>query len=168
MKVFVAGATGAIGKPLVAALVAAKHDVVGMTSTDAGRRALVERGAEPFVVDAFDTHAVSAAMLRIRPGAVIEELTSLPKRYTPEEMRAAAPRDRRLRLEAGANVHNGARAAGAEIYVVQSTGFFTPTAQASQRKKIRLRTKLLRRWPRAWIHTRKSRHEYWAARMCPA
>jgi 2-alkyl-3-oxoalkanoate reductase len=124
VKVFVAGATGAIGRPLVAALVAAKHDVVGMTSTDAGCRALVERGAEPFVVDAFDAHAVSAAMLKIRPDAVIEELTSLPKRYTPEEMRAAAPRDRRLRLEAGANVHNAARAAGAARYVVQSTGFF--------------------------------------------
>jgi nucleoside-diphosphate-sugar epimerase len=124
MKVFVASATGAIGKALVAALVAAKHDVVGTTSTEAGRRALVERGAEPLVVDAFDMHAVSAAMLKIRPDAVIEELTSLPKRYTPEEMRAAAPRDRRLRLEAGANVHSAARAAGAERYVVQSTGFF--------------------------------------------
>ena len=124
MKVVVAGATGAIGKPLVAALVAAKHDVVGMTSTNAGRRALVERGAEPFVVDAFDMHAVSAAMLKIRPDSVIEELTSLPKRYTPEEMRAAAPRDRRLRLEGGANVHNAARSAGTKRYVVQSTGFF--------------------------------------------
>jgi nucleoside-diphosphate-sugar epimerase len=124
MKVFVAGATGAIGRPLVAALVAARHNVVGMTSSDAGRRALVERGAEACVVDAFDADAVTAAMLKIRPDAVIEELTSLPKRYTPEDMRAAAPHDRRLRLEAGANVHNAARAAGAKRYIVQSTGFF--------------------------------------------
>jgi nucleoside-diphosphate-sugar epimerase len=55
---------------------------------------------------------------------VIEELTSLPKDYTPEAMKAAADRDRRLRLEGGGNVHEAARAAGSKRYIVQSTGFF--------------------------------------------
>jgi nucleoside-diphosphate-sugar epimerase len=63
-------------------------------------------------------------MERVRPDTVIEELTSLPKHYTPDEMRAAAERDRRVRLEGGSNVYNAARAAGVHRYIVQSTGFF--------------------------------------------
>jgi nucleoside-diphosphate-sugar epimerase len=124
MKVFIAGATGAIGRPLVSALVAARHEVIGMTSTEAGLRVLQERGAEGIVADALDQEAVRAAVQKIRPQAVIEELTSLPKRYTPEEMRAAASRDRTLRLEGGRNVYEAARTTGVQRYLVQSTGFF--------------------------------------------
>ncbi|MGH9445327.1 MAG: NAD-dependent epimerase/dehydratase family protein [Terriglobia bacterium] len=124
MKVFVAGATGAIGRPLVSALIAGRHEVIGMTTAEAGVQILRDRGADGVVVNAFDAEAVNAAITNIRPEAVIEELTSLPKRYTPEEMRAAASRDRRLRLDGGRNVQNAARAAGAKRYIVQSTGFF--------------------------------------------
>ena len=124
MKVFVAGASGAIGRPLVAALVAAKHEVIGMTSRDAGVKVLREKGAEGVVVNVLDAEAVRAEMARIRPDAIIDELTSLPKRYTPEEMRAAAPRDRRTRLEGGGNLIRAAIEAGVKRYIVQSTGFF--------------------------------------------
>ena len=124
MKVFVAGATGAIGRPLVSALVAARHAVVGMTSSERGLKVLQTYGADGVVVDAFDAEAVNAAIGRVRPDAVIEELTSLPKDYTPQAMRAAAERDRKLRLEGGQNVHQAARIAGAKRYLVQSTGFF--------------------------------------------
>jgi len=124
MKVFVAGATGAIGRPLVAALVAAGHEVVGMTSSEHGLRTLRRLGADGVAVNALDAAAVSAVLENLRPRVVIEELTSLPKDYTPEAMRAAADRDRRLRLEGGRNVHNAARASGARRYIVQSTGFF--------------------------------------------
>ncbi|HOL71762.1 MAG TPA: NAD(P)-dependent oxidoreductase [Bryobacteraceae bacterium] len=124
MKVFVAGATGAIGRPLVSALVAARHEVVGMTSSEHGLKALQERGAEGVVVDVFDAGAVEAAIRRVRPDAVIDELTSLPRDYTPEAMRAAAERDRKVRIEGGQNVHRAARKAGAKRYVVQSSGFF--------------------------------------------
>ena len=124
MKVFVAGATGAIGRPLVSALLQAGHEVVGMTSSEHGLQTLRRNGADGVVVNALDSDAVNAALGKVRPRAVIEELTSLPKDYTPEAMRAAAERDRKLRLEGGRNVHNAARAAGAERYIVQSTGFF--------------------------------------------
>jgi len=124
MKVFVAGATGAIGLPLVSALAAARHEVVGMTSSEHGLRSLHQAGVEGVVLDAFDSEAVNEAIGRVRPDAVVDELTSLPKDYTPEAMRAAADRDRRLRLEGGRNVHYAARAAGAKRYIVQSTGFF--------------------------------------------
>jgi 2-alkyl-3-oxoalkanoate reductase len=124
MKVFVAGATGAIGRPLISALIAAGHDVVGMTSSAHGLKTLEECGAQGVLVNALDAQAVTSAMQRLRPEIVIEELTSLPKHYTREEMRAAADRDRRLRLEGGQNVQNAAKAAGARRYLVQSTGFF--------------------------------------------
>jgi 2-alkyl-3-oxoalkanoate reductase len=124
MKVFVAGASGAIGRPLVAALVAAKHEVIGMTSRDAGMKVLRERGVEGVVLNALDAQAVKAEIARIRPDAIIDELTSLPKRYTPEEMRAAAPRDRQIRLEGGGNLYKAAIETAVKRYVVQSTGFF--------------------------------------------
>ena len=124
MKVFIAGATGAIGHPLISRLVAAGHDVVGMTSSERGQQTLREAGAEGVVANALDAQAVQVAMNKARPDAVIEELTSLPKHYTPEEMRAAADRDRTVRLEGGRNLQNAARAHGARRYIVQSTGFF--------------------------------------------
>ncbi len=124
MKVFVAGATGAIGKPLISALLAEHHSVVGMTSSPSRVSVLQNYGAEAVVADALDLQAVSAAIARVRPDAVIEELTSLPKDYTPEAMREAAERDRRVRLEGGGNVYHGAQAASVRRYLVQSTGFF--------------------------------------------
>jgi len=87
MKVFIAGATGAIGHPLISRLVAAGHDVVGMTSSERGLQTLREAGAEGVVANALDAQAVQVAMNKARPDAVIKELTSLPKHYTPEEMR---------------------------------------------------------------------------------
>src|SRR5262249_22383901 len=98
MKVFVAGATGAIGQPLVSALVAARHEVVGMTSSERGLRVLQKYGADGVVVNALDFGAVNTAIGRVRPDAVIEELTLLPRDYTPEAMRAAAECDRKVRL----------------------------------------------------------------------
>jgi nucleoside-diphosphate-sugar epimerase len=124
MKVFVAGATGAVGKPLISALLASRHEVVGMTSSARGLSVLQSYGADGVIVDAFDSGAVGVAIARVRPDAVIDELTSLPKDYTPEAMRAAAERDRRVRIEGGGNLHNAARAAGVKRYLVQSTGFF--------------------------------------------
>ncbi|HEX6896723.1 MAG TPA: NAD(P)-dependent oxidoreductase [Bryobacteraceae bacterium] len=124
MKVLVAGATGAIGRPLVAALAAAGHAVIGMTSSQRGLQTLEQGGVDGVMADALDAGSIKAAMERIWPDAVIDELTSLPQDYTPEAMRAAAERDRRLRLEGGGNVHQAARAAGVKRYIVQSTGFF--------------------------------------------
>jgi 2-alkyl-3-oxoalkanoate reductase len=124
MKIFVAGATGAIGRPLIARLLAQGHQVAGMTSSERGLAILRENGADGVVADALDAHAVRAAIEKVRPDAVIEELTSLPKHYTPDAMRAAAERDRQVRIEGGHNLHAAAREAGARRYIVQSTGFF--------------------------------------------
>jgi nucleoside-diphosphate-sugar epimerase len=95
-----------------------------MTSRDEGVRTLREKGAEGVVLNALDDRAVSSEIARIRPDAVIDELTSLPRRYTPDEMRKATPRDRQIRLEGGGNLHRAALEAGVKRYIVQSTGFF--------------------------------------------
>lgn len=124
MKVFVAGASGAIGAPLVKGLIAAGHQVFGATTKTAGAEALRDQGAEGVIVNVLEADAVAAEIARIRPGAIIDELTSLPRRYTPEEMQAAAPRDRQVRLEGGANLQHAAARFGVRRYVVQSTGFF--------------------------------------------
>ena len=94
MKILIAGASGAIGRPLISRLVAAGHDdVVGITSSERGLQTVKENGAEGVIGNALDAEAVQLAMNKVRPDAVIDELTSLPKQYTPEEMRAAAGRD---------------------------------------------------------------------------
>jgi 2-alkyl-3-oxoalkanoate reductase len=124
MKVFVAGANGAIGKPLVKALVAAGHAVVGMATSAAGAERLRSQGADGVVLNALDAEAIAREIARVRADAIIDELTSLPTRYTPEEMRAAAPRDRQVRLEGGGNLHRSAVRFGVKRYIAQSTGFF--------------------------------------------
>jgi len=122
MNVFVAGASGAIGRPLIAELVRRGHTVTGMTRSDAGARALADLGAAVARVSAFDATRLEEALRRSRAEVVIDELTALPK--SPSEMAEAAPGDRKLRLEGGGNLHRAARACGVRRYVQQASGFF--------------------------------------------
>jgi nucleoside-diphosphate-sugar epimerase len=124
MRIFVAGGTGAIGRPIVAELVAKGHTVVALTRSAEQAQELIERGLEPAVADVFDAEAVKAVLARARPEVVIETLTALPKTYTQESMRAAAPLNTRIRLEGGANVLAAAEAAGVRRYVRQSIAFW--------------------------------------------
>jgi 2-alkyl-3-oxoalkanoate reductase len=95
MKIFVAGATGAIGRPLIAQLLAKGHDVVGLTRSSEKAQSLAAQGVDPVVADVFDADAIHTAISRAQPEVVIEQLTSLPKTYTPDSIRAvAAPNDR--------------------------------------------------------------------------
>src|SRR5262249_13358158 len=112
MKIFVAGGTGAIGRPLIAALRANGHALVALTRSPEKAQALVEQGIEPALADVFDTDAVNAVVRRAQPEVVIEQLTALPRHYTRESMSAAAAFNTRLRLEGGANVLAAAQAAG--------------------------------------------------------
>jgi nucleoside-diphosphate-sugar epimerase len=77
MKVFVAGATGALGSRLVPALVANGHDVVGMTRSPVKAERLREMGAEPVVADGLDRKAVTGAVVRAEPEVVIHQMTAL-------------------------------------------------------------------------------------------
>jgi nucleoside-diphosphate-sugar epimerase len=124
VKIFVAGATGAIGRPLTAELLAKGHALVALTRSQEKAQALVEQGVEPAVADVFDTDAVKAVVSRAQPEVVIEQLTALPKTYTPESMSAAAALNNRIRLEGGANVLAAALAAGVRRYLRQSIAFY--------------------------------------------
>ena len=103
MRILIGGATGAIGRPLVRRLRANRHEVFALTRSP---DALREIGAEAVIVDALDAVAVKAAVGRIRPDAVINELTSLPRHYTPASRSAASrlmlPSTRTLRSRSAA------------------------------------------------------------------
>ena len=124
MKILVAGGTGAIGRPLIAALRAKGHAVVALTRSPEKARALAEQGIEPAIADVFNAHEVKAAVAGAQPEVVIEQLTALPKTYTRESMSAAAGVNDRIRLEGGANVLAAAQAAGVRRYLRQSIAFW--------------------------------------------
>jgi nucleoside-diphosphate-sugar epimerase len=124
MRIFLAGATGAIGRPLLAQLVAHGHEMFAMVrSADAEQEASLA-GAKPVWADGLDAAAVHAALSRTRPEVVIEQMTALPKANTTENRRLTAPRHARIRSEGGANLHAAARAAGVRRYIAQSSAFW--------------------------------------------
>ena len=124
MKIFVAGSTGAIGRPLIAQLLAKRHEVVALTRSSERARTLAQQGVEPAIADVFDADAVKAAVIRAQPEVVIEQLTALPKTYTGESMKAAAALNHRIRIEGGANVLAAAQAAGVRRHLRQSIAFW--------------------------------------------
>src|SRR5215468_2882155 len=124
MRILIAGATGAIGRPLVRRLRANQHEVFALARSPDSAPALKEIRAEPVIADAQDAAAVKAAVGRIRPDAVINELTSLPRHYTPAEMKAAAERDRKVRVEGNINLLEALRDVGVRRYLLQSSGFW--------------------------------------------
>jgi len=122
MKVFVAGASGAIGRPLIAELVRTGHSVIGLTRAEAGAKALAKMGAEAVMADALNQEAVETALRQSQAEAVIDELTSLPK--DPAEYAAWFAGDRKLRLEGGGFLHGAAQKFGVRRYLQQASGFF--------------------------------------------
>ncbi|KVD74664.1 dTDP-4-dehydrorhamnose reductase [Burkholderia sp. ABCPW 14] len=122
MKIFVAGATGAVGLPLVRVLCTLGHQVIGMTRAGAGVDRLRELGAVPTCADAFDAGAVRSAIEVASPDVVIDQLTWLPA--NPADIIKSMPNDTRLHREGGTNLLAAARELGVGRYIVQSRGFY--------------------------------------------
>ena len=99
MKIFLAGAAGAIGKRLVPLLLDAGHHVVGTTRSTTKADALRTAGAEPIVVDVFDAPALSRAVSAARPDVVVHQLTDLPPGLDPARMLEATRRNARMRRD---------------------------------------------------------------------
>lgn len=119
-RVFLAGATGAIGRRLVPLLVGAGYEVHGSTR-DAAKAALLRGlGAVPVIVDVYDAPALSNALARSRPAVVMHQLTDLPPGLDPSKMSEAVGKNARVRREGTANLVAAALGAGCERIVAQS------------------------------------------------
>ena len=129
MKVFVAGATGVLGRALVPQLVAAGHDVVGMTRSASKQDLVRSLGARPAVADALDPDAVAQTVASAEPEVIVHELTALSGPMSmrdarhPERFRGAIMTNR-LRTEATDHLLAAGRAVGARRFVAQSFGAF--------------------------------------------
>jgi nucleoside-diphosphate-sugar epimerase len=123
MRVFVAGASGAIGRRLVPQLTAAGHEVTSMTRSETKLAALREAGAEPVMADAFDRDGLAEVVANARPEVVVHELTDLPPALNPRRMREELAGNDRLRIEGTRNLVDAAKAAGARRVVAQSIAF---------------------------------------------
>jgi nucleoside-diphosphate-sugar epimerase len=121
-RVFVAGASGAIGRPLVGQLLAAGHRVTGMTRREEAAAALRAQGAEAVVCDVYDAEALREAVSGARPDMVVHALTALPQRFNPRADYLEATN--RIRTEGTRNLIAAARAAGARRIVAESVAFF--------------------------------------------
>jgi nucleoside-diphosphate-sugar epimerase len=124
MRIFIAGATGAIGHPLVNRLFEEGNEVFGMTHSRERARQLADLGVTPVIADALDSEAVLQGIKHSQPEVVIDMLTALPKKYTPEEMRQASEMNKAVRLIGGANILKAAQVARARRYMVQSSAFW--------------------------------------------
>jgi nucleoside-diphosphate-sugar epimerase len=120
MKVFFAGATGAIGQRLLPLLLERGYEVLAISRSAQRAARLEAAGARALVLDVFDAQGLREAMLAFRPRWVIHQLTDLPAGLDPAQLPAAQPRNARLRREGTANLVAAASAAGAERLVAQS------------------------------------------------
>jgi 2-alkyl-3-oxoalkanoate reductase len=129
MKVFVAGATGALGRQLVPQLVARGHAVVGMTRTESKQDLLRSLGARPVVADALDPDAVAQAVAAAEPEVIVHQLTALSGKLSVRFIRhpersAASIMTNRLRTEGTDHLLAAGRAVGARRLVAQSIAAF--------------------------------------------
>ena len=120
MKILVAGATGALGKQLVPRLVAAGHEVVGMTRSESKRDALRALGATPVVADALDPDQVARAVAAARPEAIIHELTALSGQLDLRRFDRAFAETNRLRTAGTDHLLSAGRAVGVRRFLAQS------------------------------------------------
>jgi 2-alkyl-3-oxoalkanoate reductase len=129
MKVFLAGATGVLGRALVPQLVARGHEVVGMTRSTSKQDLVRSLGARPVVVDALDPDAVAQAVASAEPEVIVHQLTALSGPMSVRDMRnparsSAATMTNRLRTEGTDHLLAAGRAVGARRFLAQSFAAF--------------------------------------------
>jgi len=123
LTIFLAGASGAIGRRLSPMLVADGWQVIGSTRSSERAAMLRDLGVEPVAVDVFDAASLQDALSDVRPAVVIHQLTDLPPALDPGQMPSAVIRNGRIRDEGTRNLVAAAEAAGAGRLVAQSIAF---------------------------------------------
>jgi nucleoside-diphosphate-sugar epimerase len=127
MKIFVAGATGALGQQLVPRLVGAGHEVHAMTRTESKQKLLVDQGAVPVVADALDPEQVADAVAKAEPEAIIHELTAIRAALDMRHFDRDFAQTNRLRTEGTDNLLAAGQAVGVQKFIAQS--FFAAYAR---------------------------------------
>ncbi|MGB8650715.1 MAG: NAD(P)-dependent oxidoreductase [Mycobacteriales bacterium] len=120
MRVLVAGAAGAIGRQLVPRLVAAGHEVHGMTRSESKKSLLDELGAVPVVADALDPDQVAQAVVTAKPDVIVHELTAIPPALDLRRFDRDFALTNRLRTEGTDNLLSAGKAVGVQRFVAQS------------------------------------------------
>ena len=120
LKIFLAGATGVIGRSLIPLLLEGGYAVTGTTRTTDGKAELKALGIASAVVDVFDASALEDAVAAASPDIVIHQLTDLSGGIDPASPEEAMRRNARLRREGTANLVKAARASGAKRVIAQS------------------------------------------------
>ena len=120
MKIFLAGATGAIGKRLVPLLLEAGYQVIGTTRVPSRAEGLRAAGVEPVVVDVFDRASLARVVAAARPDIVMQQLTDLPPGLAPSQMAEGTRRNARMRSEGTKNLVAAALESGVGRFIAQS------------------------------------------------
>jgi nucleoside-diphosphate-sugar epimerase len=118
--IFVAGATGAIGRRLAPLLLSRGHRVVGMTRSQERASVLADMGALPVICDVFDAPTLRTVLQGVRPDVVVHQLTDLPRGLDASRMEEGIRRNARIRIEGTENLVAAAAACGASHVVAQS------------------------------------------------
>jgi nucleoside-diphosphate-sugar epimerase len=123
MKVFLAGATGVVGRRLTVLLRRAGHEVAGTTRSEAKAAALRAIGAVPVLVDAYDADKLKLAVYAVQPDIIIHQLTDLPQVIDPKTMPAALEANSRLRITGTRNLVEAALTNNVRRMIAQSIAF---------------------------------------------
>jgi len=120
MRVFIAGASGVIGRRLIPLLVQQGHAVTGMTRSESKAAGIRSAGADAVVADALDPAAVAIAVTRAKPEVMVHELTAIPPDFDLRKFAQQFKQTNRLRTEGTDHLLAAAKFAGARRFVAQS------------------------------------------------
>ena len=123
MRVFVAGATGVIGRSLLPHLIEAGHTVTAMTRNVSRAEELASRGIQAVECNVYDLSSLKEAVRKAQPEVLIHELTSLPKAIDPRKIETQLPENDRIRVDGTRNLVEAAAMAGVGRIVAQSIAF---------------------------------------------
>jgi nucleoside-diphosphate-sugar epimerase len=123
MRIFLAGASGAVGRRLTPLLVSKGHQVIGTTRSPNKARDIEAMGGRPVVVDVFDADALTAAVVAAKPDVVIHQLTELPAAPGTPGYEDGQKLNARLRIEGTRNLMAAAQAANVKRVIAQSISF---------------------------------------------